>query len=172
VVVVGGGNTAIDAAVQARRLGAEEVTIVYRRDAGRMSATMKEQAWARANDVRVRDCLVPLRCIDQSGILQAVVFARTDPASGAPLAHEEALTIEADMVLSAIGQLLMEPPLEGALAIANGRIVVDANLRTSVPRIYAGGDCIAGPDLTVNAVQDGQQAAEAIHRALAEQKAA
>ncbi len=156
VVVIGGGNTAVDAAVQSRRLGAEEVTIAYRGPLARMSATAKEQAWARANDVRVRERMTPV-ALHGDRAVSAVTF---DHAG-------DRVTIDADMVLLAIGQALLEAPLRGAalpLAIASGRIVVDAERRTTVPRLYAGGDCVAGPDLTVVAVQDGTLAAEAMHR--------
>ena len=168
VVVIGGGNTAIDAAVQARRLGAEDVTIAYRRGIAHMSATPKEQAWAKENDVRVRDCLMPVALRGEANAVRAVVFARSDPQTGAP--GRETVTIEADMVLFAIGQALLESPLRVAalpLVIENGRILVDGDRRTSVPRLYAGGDCVPGPDLTVSAVQDGKLAAETIHRDMA-----
>ena len=169
VVVIGGGNTAVDAAVQARRLGAAEVTIAYRRGADRMSATVKEQGWARANDVRLRDCLAPVALQQDAGRISGVAFAASDPHTGAPLAGAEPVVIAADLVLCAIGQTLAEEALRrtaAPLAIENGRIVVDADRRTNVARLYAGGDCVAGADLTVAAVQDGKLAALAIHRDL------
>ena len=81
----------------------------------------------------------------------------------------EYFRIEADQVFKAIGQAFSESPLQGdeMPEAANGRIRVDAERRTSLPGVWAGGDCVAGRDLTVVAVQDGKLAAESIHRALA-----
>jgi glutamate synthase (NADPH/NADH) small chain len=173
VVVIGGGNTAIDAATQARRLGAQDVTIVYRRGPEQMTATGDEQAWAQANNVRIRHWAVPTRLIPgtQPGMAGASVagveFAdtRLDEAGRLALTGES-FVLAADMVLKAIGQSLVPDPLDAAPALRDGRIVVDTGRATSLPGVYAGGDCIAGPDLTVAAVQDGKLAAAAIHRFL------
>ena len=160
VVVIGGGNTAIDAATQARRLGAEEVTIVYRRGPEDMNATYAEQDWARTNGVLIRHWATPSRFVAGPKGVAAVEFLRTHAgASGG-------FTLPADMVLKAVGQLLDPVPMP-ALQVLDGRIVVDAGRQTSLPGVYAGGDCVAGTDLTVNAVQDGKLAAEAIHASLA-----
>jgi len=161
VVVIGGGNTAIDAATQARRLGAEDVTIIYRRGPESMSATQTEQAWAQTNGVRIRHWATPRRFLSGHGGIAAVEFLRTHPG-----AKGERFTLEADMVLKAVGQTFDPLPVP-ALEVAGGRIVVDARRQTSVAGIYAGGDCVAGADLTVSAVQDGKLAAEAIHASLA-----
>ena len=160
VVVIGGGNTAIDAATQARRLGAEDVTIVYRRGPESMSATRTEQAWAQTNGVRIRHWATPRRFLSGSGGVAAVEFLRTHPG-----ATGESFTLEADMVLKAVGQMFDPQPIP-VLEVAGGRIVVDARRQTSIPGVYAGGDCVAGADLTVSAVQDGKLAAEAIHASL------
>lgn len=169
VVVVGGGNTAIDAATQARRLGAEESTIVYRRGPRDMPATTKEQAWAQTSGVQIRHWLAPIRLEARDGHVAALVCARTRVGTDGKLAlSDQQVTLPADMVLKAVGQLFSPAPLAGgtAPAIANGRIVVDADRRTSIPGVFAGGDCVAGPDLTVSAVQDGKIAADAIARML------
>jgi glutamate synthase (NADPH/NADH) small chain len=172
VVVIGGGNTAIDAATQARRLGAEDVTIVYRRGPEHMSATEKEQDWAQTNGVRIRHWGAPLRLVPAEGAAQpetvaGVVFARTAlDAMGRLLLTEERFVLQADMVLKAIGQSFVADPIDEVPALQHGRIVVDADRRTSLPNVYAGGDCVPGTDLTVAAVQDGKLAAMAIHRAL------
>ena len=160
VVVIGGGNTAVDAATQARRLGAEDVTIVYRRGPESMSATRTEQAWAQTNGVRIRHWATPRRFLSGYGGVAAVEFLRTHPG-----AKGESFTLEADMVLKAVGQTFDPLPVP-VLEVAGGRIVVDARRQTSIPGIYAGGDCVAGADLTVSAVQDGKLAAEAIHASL------
>ncbi len=78
---------------------------------------------------------------------------------------DETFVLAADMVLKAIGQRFAQDA-DDMPAVRNGRIVVDAGRRTSLPDVYAGGDCVAGADLTVTAVQDGKLAAAAIHRQL------
>ena len=171
VVVIGGGNTAIDAATQSRRLGAEDVTIVYRRGPAEMSATHHEQDWAQTNGVRIRHFAAPQRLLAEGGHVTAVEFMRTRlDAAGRAVPTGETFTLAADMVLKAVGQMFVADPLaaDGSLALASedGRIAVDADRRTSLPDVFAGGDCVAGIDLTVVAVQDGKVAAEAIHRQL------
>ena len=170
VVVIGGGNTAIDAATQARLLGAEDVTIVYRRGPNQMTATGEEQAWAQTNNVRIRHWAAPTRLIagTQDATVTGVEFARTTlDAAGRLVVTGEKFTLAADMVLKAIGQSFVPLNLrDGAPALRDGRIVVDADRRTSLAGVYAGGDCVAGADLTVVAVQDGKLAAAAIHRSL------
>jgi glutamate synthase (NADPH/NADH) small chain len=167
VVVIGGGNTAIDAATQSRRLGAEDVTIAYRRGPPQMSATQAEQEWAETNGVRIKHFAAPLRLLGDNGVVTGVEFARTRLDAAGPLVvTDERFTLDADMVLKAVGQNFVMPNVEEAPALQGGRIAVDAERQTSLPRVFAGGDCIAGPDLTVQAVQDGKIAAEAIHRRL------
>ncbi len=167
VVVIGGGNTAIDAATQARRLGAEDVSLVYRRGPADMSATADEQDWARANNVRIHHWSAPVRLATESGMVTGVEFARTEPGTdGRIVMTDRRVFLPADMVLKAIGQVFVPQPLGGAIMLEGGRIAVDGDGKTSIPGVYAGGDCVPGPDLTVNAVQDGKRAAAAIHRAL------
>ncbi len=178
VVVIGGGNTAIDAATQARRLGAEDVTIVYRRGPQHMTATDEEQAWAQTNNVRIRHWATPTRLIAEPhpqtdhATVVGVEFARTMiDATGQLVPTGDSFVLLADMVLKAIGQSFVADGLGPGLPVdvpelRDGRIVVDAERRTSLPRVYAGGDCVPGADLTVVAVQDGKLAAAAIHRQL------
>lgn len=159
VVVVGGGNTAIDAAMQALRLGAASVTIAYRRGPEHMSATGYEQDWARSSGIRMLYWRTPTALLGEAGAVMAIAFADA--------AGEDAVE-PADMVLLAVGQALDASPFDAdeAPLVDAGRIVVDANGLTSLPMVYAGGDCTAGADLTVAAVQDGKLAALAIHAAL------
>ncbi len=165
VVVIGGGNTAIDAATQSRRLGAEVVTIVYRRGPEHMSATGAEQEWAQTNNVAFRHWAAPLRLLGEAGRVTGVEFARTRPdASGRAVPAGGTFVLQADMVLKAVGQIFLPGSL--TLAIEGERIAVDAERRTALPGVWAGGDCIAGADLTVAAVQDGKIAAESMHRAM------
>jgi dihydropyrimidine dehydrogenase (NAD+) subunit PreT len=173
VVVIGGGNTAIDAATQARRLGAEDVTIVYRRGPEQMTATGEEQAWAQTNNVRIRHWAAPTRLLagtiprTQAETVSGIEFARTTiDATGALSLTGETFVLAADMVLKAIGQNFVSEPLDGTPALRGGRILVDDERRTSLAGVYAGGDCVPGADLTVVAVQDGKIAAAAIHRQL------
>ncbi|NVN41620.1 FAD-dependent oxidoreductase, partial [Ameyamaea chiangmaiensis] len=166
VVVIGGGNTAIDAAVQAKRLGAETVTLLYRRGTETMSATVEEQTWARNNDVLIRTWAAPTALTATPDGAVAVTFTRGRAVDGRPVYDGAPFVLEADMVLKAVGQLVMDEPAQiggPAIRTEGGRIAVDAFGRTSEPRVYAGGDCTAGEDLTVAAVRDGRNAAETIH---------
>ena len=172
VVVIGGGNTAIDAATQSRRLGAEDVTIVYRRGAEEMSATKDEQEWAQTNGVRIRHWATPHRLLGEAGHVTGVEFMRTKAdATGRAVPTGETFVLAADMVLKAVGQVFVADPLASGgtltLAVEDGRIAVDAARRTSMPGVFAGGDCVAGVDLTVSAVADGRIAGDAIHAFLA-----
>ncbi|MFK7861955.1 MAG: NAD(P)-dependent oxidoreductase [Granulosicoccus sp.] len=163
-VVVGGGMTAIDAAVQTRMLGAEEVTVVYRRGVDKMNASVFEQDLAKVNGVMIRTSLQPLRIHGEDGNVTGVEFSYMQGEGDAFAPTGETLLIPCDRVLMAIGQQFVTSNTDDALEIHNGRIRVDADRRTSNEKIWAGGDCIAGgEDLTVAAVQDGKLAAESIH---------
>jgi dihydropyrimidine dehydrogenase (NAD+) subunit PreT len=171
-VVIGGGNTAIDAAVQSRKLGAEHVTLAYRRGSAQMSATWAEQEFARQQGVTIVEWMKPVR-ITGNGAVEAVEFERAAlDANGVLQGSGEIERIEADMVLKAIGQKLLPEGLN-ALQLSEGgaRIAVDADGATSLAGVWAGGDCAghSATDLTVQAVQDGKLAARAIDRYLAAQ---
>ncbi len=169
VVVIGGGMTAIDAAVQSKKLGAENVTIVYRRGQSDMKASAYEQQVAQTHGVTIRTFAQPAALIGENGKVTGVRFDETDMKNGKLVTTGSAYTLTADMVLTAIGQIFVPDGLGGAdaLALEAGRIKVDAERRTSAKGIWAGGDCIAGgEDLTVAAVEDGKQAALSIHQAL------
>lgn len=169
VVVIGGGMTAIDIAVQSKKLGAEQVTVVYRRGQDDMKASAYEQELAQTNGVILRTFAQPASITSENGVLQAVTFDETEMKNGRLVSTGRQFTLQADMLFTAIGQIFVPNGLNGADAIAleQGRITVDAERRTSVKGIWAGGDCIAGgQDLTVAAVEDGKQAALSIHRAL------
>ncbi|MDS0807621.1 NAD(P)-dependent oxidoreductase [Burkholderia cenocepacia] len=161
VVVIGGGNTAIDAAVQSRKLGAERVTMVYRRGVDAMSATWAEREFAQKSGVTLVTHAKPVRIVGTDGQVTGVEF---EGASG------ERFTIDADMVLKAIGQTLVPDGIAATLLTSDRtRIAVDADGRTALPDVWAGGDCAAtdGIDLTVQAVQDGKRAAASIDATLA-----
>lgn len=162
VVVIGGGMTAVDAAVQSRLLGAEQVTMAYRRGPEGLSASRYEQDWAQTHGVTLRCWARPV-AIEAAGVR----FAATKLDGGKLVDTGEQFFIEADMVLRAIGQTYKA---EGnAIELQGGRIKTDEQFRTSVPRVWAGGDCrYGGRDLTVEAVEHGKRAAESIHAALTE----
>ncbi len=165
VVVIGGGMTAIDAAVQARLLGAETVTIAYRRGRDAMPASRYEQDLATAKGVLIRDHLQPLK-IEGDGAVERMTLAYTEMGEKGLETTGETVALEADHILLAIGQTL-DCPID--LGIDGGKIAVDAEGRTSISGIWAAGDCAAGgDDLTVTAVAEGRDAAESIHRALTE----
>ncbi|MFO1048241.1 MAG: NAD(P)-dependent oxidoreductase [Geminicoccaceae bacterium] len=161
VLVLGGGMTAIDAASQAIRLGAEEATIVYRRGQQQMPASRVAQELAQTDGVLIRHWLRPVRLLAEGGRLAAVEFAYTDGTSGT-------LTLTCDQLLKAIGQTFLPDDLGAEVVeLAGGRLAVDADRRTSLAGVWAGGDCVAGgKDLTVAAVEDGKQAALSIDRTL------
>ena len=165
VVVIGGGNTAIDAAIQSRRLGAEEVTLVYRRGVETMGATVLEQAFARDEGVRIVNWARPVEVHGIDGAVSAIEFAYTAAgADGRPTDTGERFTLAADSVLKAIGQAF--DPVDGP-ALKGGRIAVDAHHHTTVEKVWAGGDCVGGKvDLTVQSVEDGKRAAAAIDASL------
>ena len=168
VVVIGGGMTAVDAAVQSRKLGAEEVTIVYRRDQPRMPASTYEQEWALRNGVTIRTWSV-LKALDTSlGHVQSATFAEVGDVNGRLEMTGKHWSLDADTVLKAIGQtLVLADPTAATLALRAGRIAVDAEGRTSLVKVWAGGDCTyGGRDLTVEAVEHGKIAAYSIDRAL------
>ena len=179
VVVIGGGMTAVDAAVQSRKLGAEDVTIVYRRGPGDMSASGHEQDWAQKNGVKIKHWAAPKDILSQGDKVTGVRFAYTRLDSGNQAGKlvetGESFTLEADVVLKAIGQTFDASDLQigskanaaVAIELKQGRIATDAQGRTSHPKVWAGGDCrVGGRDLTVEAVEHGKQAALSIHAAL------
>ncbi|SMF91581.1 glutamate synthase (NADPH/NADH) small chain [Azospirillum oryzae] len=158
VVVIGGGNTAVDAAIQAKRLGAEDVTLVYRRGRAQMGATAWEQELAQTEGVVLKTFAAPKEIGETT-----ITFERTRLTDGRLTGTGETFTLQADMVLKAVGQKLSADALDG-LQVTGGKIAVDDAYRTTLAKVWAGGDCVAtGEDLTVQSVQDGKLAALAIH---------
>jgi dihydropyrimidine dehydrogenase (NAD+) subunit PreT len=164
VLVIGGGMTAVDAAVQSKLLGAERVDMVYRRGPRQMRASQHEQDLARTRGVRILYWLAPVEVVGEGGCVRAVRFARHELVGDRLVPAGEESILEADMVLKAIGQRLGNSVLtECGLVLREGRIVVDDCGRTSVSGVWAGGDCIAGgQDLTVDAVAQALRAARDI----------
>lgn len=168
VVVIGGGMTAVDAAVQAKLLGAQEVHMVYRRGPQNMSASIEEQQWAQTHGVVIHHWLAPLEMVPNRvdpRHVGAVRFVRQCLTNGQLMATTQTELIEADMVFKAIGQKLGTPLLmQAGFTLEGGRIATQPDGLTNLPGVWAGGDCRAGGlDLTVEAVQHGKMSAQAIH---------
>ncbi|CAI8708027.1 MULTISPECIES: NAD(P)-dependent oxidoreductase [unclassified Pseudomonas] len=171
-IVLGAGNTAIDMAVQMARLGARDVNLVYRRGLEEMGATDHEQDIAKANQVRLMTWAQPEEVLlDAKGQVRGMRFARTRLDEGRLVNTGETFELAADAIFKAIGQSFDEHALSDPLACQlqrqGGRIQVDEQMRTSIPGVYAGGDCTSlDQDLTVQAVQHGKLAAHAMHAQL------
>jgi dihydropyrimidine dehydrogenase (NAD+) subunit PreT len=154
VVVIGGGMTAVDAAVQSRLLGAQNVTIVYRRGQEKMSASAHEQDHAQQVGVRIICNAAPVEVIAKGGTVSAVEFAYTQDGPDGLKLLDDTFTLAADQVFKAIGQTLVAPD-----GMAGPKLDVQP-----LARVWTGGDCAqGGEDLTVTAVAEGRDAAEAIH---------
>ncbi|WP_187428985.1 NAD-dependent dihydropyrimidine dehydrogenase subunit PreT [Roseobacter fucihabitans] len=157
VVVIGGGMTAIDAAVQAKLLGALNVTLVYRRGRDRMNASVFEQDLAASKGVRIITHAVP-RAVIGNGAVREIEF---DYVGADMVPTGQTLRLAADQVFRAIGQTLQG---DGLPALEGRKIAVTGAGRTSVEGVWAGGDCASGgDDLTVTAVAEGRDAAMDIH---------
>ncbi len=164
VVVIGGGMTAVDAAVKSKLLGAEHVTIAYRRDRDAMGASRYEQDLAAANGVKIM-CNVQPVAIHGNGSAVEIELEYTSTTDGRLQGTGETVRIPVDQVLKAIGQSLDGAP-EG-LDLDGNKIAVTEAGRTSMQGVWAGGDCAAGgDDLTVTAVAEGRDAAMDIHASL------
>ncbi len=158
VVVIGGGMTAVDAAVQSKLLGAENVTIVYRREQEKMSASGYEQDHATNAGVRIICNAAPL-AVHGNGSVREVEFAYTIDTPEGLKQTGETFRLKADQVFKAIGQ---------TLTLAETGLVVEQGKIAAAPAgVWVGGDCATGgEDLTVTAVAQGRDAAEAIHASL------
>jgi dihydropyrimidine dehydrogenase (NAD+) subunit PreT len=175
VIVIGAGNTAIDCATIAKRLGAERVTIVYRRTDREMTAYQHEYEFIKKEGVEFRFLTQPLGIRVENGSVTGIECVRMSlsgiDASGRPSPRPVAdsnFVLPADQVIKAIGQ--EKPPVAALLNLETnkGYIKVNARFETNLPGVYAGGDGIRskGAASTVMAVEDGKLAAEAIHRKL------
>jgi dihydropyrimidine dehydrogenase (NAD+) subunit PreT len=163
VLVIGGGMTAIDAAVQSKLLGAEDVTILYRRGQEQMKASLFEQDLAQTRGVKIKHWVMPKKVLIKKGKAVGLRCEYTVEKKGRLEGTGETFDLPADMIFKAIGQTFVDAA-GGTLELSGGRIKVDAERRTSVRGIWAGGDCAAGgKDLTVAAVDDGRRAAESIN---------
>ena len=167
VLVIGGGMTAVDAAVQSKKLGAQSVTMVYRRGAQEMGASAHEQAWALENGVHIHHWAAPKSLRVEAGHVTGMEFACMQLDKDTLKETGEHFTLEADLILKAIGQSFIAQPLGATVELQAGRIKTDEAGKTSHAKIWAGGDCrFGGRDLTVEAVEHGKVAALSIHSAL------
>ncbi|GIW24692.1 NAD(P)-dependent oxidoreductase [Meiothermus sp.] len=175
VVVIGAGNTAVDCATIAKRLGAERVTMVYRRSEREMTAYPHEYEFAKKEGIEFRFLTQPVEVLLEGGQVVGLKCVRmrlgAPDASGRPAPEPvpgSEFVLPCDQVVKAIGQ--EKPWLAQALGLETekGFIKVNQAYETSLPGVYAGGDCIRarGSASTVMAVQDGKLAAFAIHRSL------
>jgi dihydropyrimidine dehydrogenase (NAD+) subunit PreT len=172
VVVVGGGNTAVDVARECAQLGAEEVTMVYRRGASAMSGYAHEMTAARKEGVRLVLNARPVAVVrDAGGAVQALRVAPTaggtatdaGPSSPDAEAHGSERDLPCHLVALAIGQSRLRAVAQefpGVALDAHGRVVADATTgATGHPRVFSGGDCVNGGKEVVNAVAEGRNAA-------------
>ena len=163
VVVIGGGMTAVDAAVQSKLLGAEQVTIAYRRGREAMSASRYEQDLAASHGVKLMFNVKP-NVVHGNGAAAEIELEYTQITDGKLIGTGETMRIAADQVFRAIGQTLA---MDGGLALEGRKIAVTDAGRTSRDGVWAGGDCSSGgDDLTVTAVAEGRDAAMDIHATL------
>jgi len=179
ICVIGAGNTAIDCATIARRLGAERVTMIYRRSEAEMPAYHFEYEFALKEGVSFMFLTQPVEVLSKDGKVDGLKCVRMDlgtpDASGrrSPVAVPDSeFVVPCDMVIKAIGQIKPEHFLgmlkPYGIEPVKGYIKVDQDNRTAHPKIFAGGDCVRshGEASTVMAVQDGKIAARSITAAL------
>jgi glutamate synthase (NADPH/NADH) small chain len=173
VVVIGAGNTSVDAATQAKRLGAEHVLVVYRRGPEDVPAYAYEYELAKSDGVVYVFHALPVRFVGDAAGVTAVECLRTEPEVNGrrgvrPVPGSE-FQIPCDMAIVAVGQSKAVDWLRRnfpGIQLQAGRVQADGDGRTSLPGLYAGGDCVNGGREVVNAVAEGKVAARAIDQDL------
>lgn len=174
VVVVGGGNTAIDVARSAVRLGAEDVTILYRREQKDMPAERQEILDAIDEGVKVIPLAAPVR-FNGKGKLESIDCTRMElqgvdeSGRGRPVTVKDSgFTLEADMAILGVSQFADLPFLsrENVQISPQGGLVTDDTKMTSIKGVFAGGDLLRGPDYAITAIADGKNAAQSIDKYL------
>ena len=177
VLVIGGGNTAMDAVRTAKRLGAEHAIIVYRRSEDEMPARKEEVEHAKAEGIEFMTLHNPISYqADDNGrvkeaTLQVMTLGEPDESGRrSPVPVEgKTITVPADMVVVAVGvspNPIIPKSVAGLEVSRKGTIVVDDNMRSSLPILYAGGDIVRGGATVILAMSDGRKAAAAMHEAL------
>ena len=169
VAVIGMGMTAIDAATQAKRLGAKEVTMVYRRTEAEKPCTDYELNIAKLDGCEIIWLASPKEIKTNNGKVSELVCSKMklgEPdASGrrSPVDTGETFTLDVDMVIKAAGQVPFEELIKSnELNNKNGKIMIDADQSTNISGVFAGGDCVNGGKEVVDAVQAGKDGAKAI----------
>ena len=171
VVVIGMGMTAIDAATQAKRLGAASVTMVYRRTQEEMPCTEHELNIAKLDGCKIIWLAAPVEVIGENGHIKEVVFDEMGligpDASGrrSPVKNGATFSLKADMLIKAAGQMPFEA-LNDSMSLEHnyGKIIVENGCKTSIAGVFAGGDNVNGGREVVDAVQAGKEAAAAMLR--------
>ncbi len=169
VAVIGMGMTAIDAATQSKRLGAKEVTLIYRRTQEEMPCTEYELNIAKLDGCEIIWLAAPKKIKGSGGKVKQLVCSKMklgEPdASGrrSPVDTGETFTLDVDMVIKAAGQVPFEKLVKKYnLDNKNGKISIDENGRTNIKGVFAGGDAVNGGKEVVDAVEDGKNGAKAI----------
>jgi dihydropyrimidine dehydrogenase (NAD+) subunit PreT len=169
VAVIGMGMTAIDAATQAKRLGAKEVTLVYRRTQEEKPCTEAELDIAKLDGCEIIWLAAPKEILGKDGRVTTLVCSKMQlgepDISGRriPLDTGDTFSMDVDMVIKAAGQVPFESLIETSnISNKNGRVVIDGNCATNIKGVFAGGDCVNGGKEVVDAVQAGKDGAKAI----------
>ena len=170
IIVVGGGNVAMDVAVTAKRLGAKNVTLAFRKPESELSAAKEEIEKAKEEGVMICECLAPKAVLKENGKVSGMEFmkcsAHRDEAGKLVVVPDEQAveTISADAIILAVGQKTDLSYLDERLnvAVEKGKISVEESQATSKPGVFAGGDVTTGPSTVVNAVAAGYNAALSI----------
>ncbi|OMP78987.1 NAD(P)-dependent oxidoreductase [[Flexibacter] sp. ATCC 35208] len=162
VAVIGMGMTAIDAATQAKRLGAKDVTLVYRRTEAEMPCTETELNIAKLDGCKIIWLAAPKEITGENGQVKQLVceMMRLDERKS-PVGTGELITLNVDMVIKATGQLpytMASPQIDND----HGKVLINEHAATSLPGVFAGGDCVNGGKEVVDAVQAGKEGAKAI----------
>lgn len=177
VMVVGGGNTAMDSCRTAKRLGAERVFIAYRRSEAEMPARVEEVKHAKEEGIEFLTLHNPIEYIaDENGAVKQVRLQKMElgepDASGrrSPVAIEGAIeTIDIDMAIVAVGvspNPLVPTSVEGLELGRKNTIAVNENMQSNIPTIFAGGDIVRGGATVILAMGDGRRAAQCMHEML------
>jgi glutamate synthase (NADPH/NADH) small chain len=177
VAVIGMGMTAIDAATQAKRLGAKEVTLVYRRTQEEMPCTETELDIAKLDGCKIIWLAAPKEISGENGkvrrLICSIMKLDEPDASGrrSPADTGETITLDVDMVIKAAGQIPFETLVnDNQLNNTKGKISIDKSCSTNIKGVFAGGDCVNGGKEVVDAVQAGKDGARAILEHLFQQK--
>ena len=169
VAVIGMGMTAIDAATQAKRLGAKEVTLVYRRTENEIPCTQAELDIAKLDGCNIIWLAAPKEVVGEGGKVKSLVCSKMQlgipDASGrrSPVDTGETFTLEVDMVIKAAGQMPFEDLVKNnGIENKSGKIAIKPNCETNISGVFAGGDAVNGGKEVVDAVQAGKDGAAAI----------